>query len=346
MNSNKLGWSWLAAGAALGLGLSAGVRAWRASQALSLHGRVVVITGARGLALAIAREVARQGAEVALLGRDAAALERACSELRLHNATCAAVLCDVRDEAQVTRAIGEVDAQFGRIDVLVNCAGIIQVTPLANSTVDDFDQAWATHVRGPLLLSRAAAPIMMRHGLGRIVNIASVGGLVAVPHLAPYCTSKFGLVGLSDALRTELRPHNIRVTTVCPGLMRTGSHVNAWVKGQTALEAAWFSVSDSAPGLSMSATEAARRIVAALRRGDARLDLGLPTVLARCAQALAPTAVAEATALANEALPNPGEDNAPAARVRDVQIPVSSWLTAAADAAVWSHNEAARPNKA
>ena len=116
---------------------------------------------------------------------------------------------------------------------------------------------------------------MRAQGGGRIVNISSVGGKVAVPHLVPYTTSKFALVGLSDGMRAELGRENIIVTTVCPGLMRTGSHLNALFKGKHAEEFTWFSIIDSLPISSIDARRAARQIIEACRRGDPQLLISI-----------------------------------------------------------------------
>ena len=138
----------------------------------------------------------------------------------------------------------------GRIDVLVNNAGIIQVAPFENLNMQDFSSSMDVHAWGPLYMVQAVTPHMKRQGEGRIVNISSIGGLVAVPHLLAYTMGKFALTGLSDGLRAELAKDGIRVTTVAPGLMRTGSHVNAFFKGQHRKEFAWFSISGTNPLLS------------------------------------------------------------------------------------------------
>src|SRR6201982_336127 len=103
-------------------------------------------------------------------------------------------------------------------------------------------------------------------GGGRIVNISSMGGKVAMPHFAPYSASKFALTGFSDAIRSELARENIHVTTVAPGLMRTGSHVNAQFKGEHDAEFGWFAAASGMPLISMNAERAARKILAACRR--------------------------------------------------------------------------------
>src|SRR5204862_4688180 len=134
--------------------------------------------------------------------------------------------------------------------VLINNAGVITVGPFEDFSKADFDEAMAIHFWAALYTLKAALPHMRKAGGGRVVNISSIGGKVGVPHLAAYCASKFALTGFSQSIRAELAKDNIRVTTVAPGLMRTGSHVNAKFKGNHAAEFAWFSVSSGTPLIS------------------------------------------------------------------------------------------------
>src|SRR5262249_18835983 len=187
-------------------------------------------------------------------------LSRAESDLRRLDPEALALVADVRDSDAMRRTVAAVEARFGRLDILINNAGTITVGPLDTMTPDDFEDALATHVRGPPHATLAALRGRRERGSGRIVNIASLGGKVSMPHLLPYCTSKFALVGLSEGLRAELGRQGIRVTTVCPSLMRTGSARHALFKGRHRAEYTWFSVSDATPGLSMNADAAAREI--------------------------------------------------------------------------------------
>lgn len=157
--------------------------------------------------------------------------------------------------------------------MLVNCAGQIEVGPLDAMSLDDYDGAMRTNFYGALHTAMAVVPSMRARKSGRIVNISSVGGLVAVPHLLPYTASKFALTGLSLGMRAELAQYGIRVVAVCPGLMRTGSPVNVRYKGDAEAEFAWFKVADSLPLLSMNAARAARRIATATQTGEARVIL-------------------------------------------------------------------------
>jgi NAD(P)-dependent dehydrogenase (short-subunit alcohol dehydrogenase family) len=292
----------LAAGV-VGLALGAVVRA---KHTWSFSGKVVLITGgSRGLGLVLARQLAAQGARLALLARGADDLTRAARELRGRGAEVLELPTDVGDEAQVGAAVAATAAHYGRLDVLINNAGIIQVGPAEQMTLDDYDAAMKTHFWGPLYAMRAAWPHMQRQGGGRIVNIASIGGKVALPHLAPYSASKFALVGLSDALRAEGAQARIRITTVCPWLVRTGSYRNVEVKGQRERELAWFAVADSLPLLSARDVDTARKILDACRRAAPRLILEPYGKAAALADTLLPNLSAAALAWVSTLLPDP-----------------------------------------
>ena len=244
--------------AAVGLGACVGVRALLGRrQEYDFRGKTVLITGgARGLGLVLAREFAAQGAHLVLCSRSAHELERAREELSGRGAQVLALPCDVGDQSQVDVLVREARDRFGRVDVLVNNAGLIQAGPMEVMTVADYEEAMRVHFWGPLCTTLAVAPEMQRRREGRIVNISSIGGRISVPHLLPYSASKFALVGFSEGLRAELAKDGVAVTTVCPGLMRTGSPRNALFKGQHQAEYAWFTLSDSLPGSSVSAESA------------------------------------------------------------------------------------------
>ena len=217
------------AGASAGvfLAVRAALRWWHE---YDLRGKTVLITGgSRGLGLVLAREIAREGAHVAICARDEDELERAYEDLTGRGARAVlTVACDVTRREQVEDMVRVVRDHFGQIDVLVNNAGMIQVGPVEVMTLDDYEESMRTHFWAPLYAMMAVLPDMRQRGDGRIVNISSIGGKVSVPHLVPYCASKFALSGLSEGLRSELAKDNVMVTTVCPGLMRTGSPDNAF----------------------------------------------------------------------------------------------------------------------
>ncbi|HMF54869.1 MAG TPA: SDR family NAD(P)-dependent oxidoreductase [Pyrinomonadaceae bacterium] len=316
---------------------------WNWWREYELHGRVALITGgSRGLGLVMAREFAREGARLAICARDVDELERARADLMNRGAEVLAVPCDVTDRSQVCEMVKVVQDHYGQIDVLVNNAGVIQVGPIEVMTVEDFDEAMRVHFWGPLYTTFAVLPEMRRRGQGRIVNISSIGGKISVPHLVPYSASKFALVGLSEGLRAELQKDGIVVTTVCPGLMRTGSPRNATFKGKNRAEYAWFSISDSLPLSSMMAGRAARQIIAACKRGDAEIVLTIQAQLAVKFHGLFPGLTADMLGLINRLLPAPGGIGKRHAKGKDSGSPLSpSWLTALSDKAAERNNEMA-----
>jgi NAD(P)-dependent dehydrogenase (short-subunit alcohol dehydrogenase family) len=330
--------------AAAGAGAVAIARAlYRRSKEYDLKGKSVLVTGgSRGLGLVLAREFADEGARVAICARDNQELERARRDLEARGAEVFALPCDVTDRAQVAELIEVVTRRFGRIDVLVNNAGVIQVGPLEVMTLEDFEQAMAIHFWGPLYTTLAVLPQMRARRDGRIVNVSSIGGKIAVPHLVPYSASKFALAGLSDGLRAELQKDNVVVTTVIPGLMRTGSPRNATFKGRHRDEYAWFSISDALPVTSIQAERAARQIVAACRRGQAELIISAQAVLAVKFRALFPEATADILALANRLLPGPGGIGRRRAKGKESESALApSLLTTLSDRAALRNNEVA-----
>lgn len=296
-------------GMAAGLGAAlVATRLSRARLGISFEGRVVVVTGgSRGLGLVMARMLVDEGARVVLLARDMGELQRAREDLEARGTGEVMTLrCDVRRRADVRAAVDTIVDQWRAIDVLINNAGVIQVGPLEHMAHEDFENAMATHFWGPLHLILEIAPVMRHRRFGRIVNISSIGGKIALPHLAPYSASKFALTGLSDALRAELDPYGIRVTTVAPGLMRTGSPLNAQFKGQHEAEYIWFKVASSIPGVTIGAERAARQILDACRYGDPALTITLQAKLLAAANVVAPATVARAMMLVTRLLPPPG----------------------------------------
>jgi NAD(P)-dependent dehydrogenase (short-subunit alcohol dehydrogenase family) len=251
--------------------------------------------------------------------------------------------CDLLDRAQVHGAIRTAIDRLGKIDILINNAGIIEVGPLDHMTREDFDRAMRLHFWAPYELISQIVPEMRLWGGGRIVNISSIGGKVAIPHFAPYNASKFALTGFSDAIRAELMRDNIRVTTVAPGLMRTGSHVNAKFKGNHDAEFAWFSASAGAPLISMDADRAARKILAACRRGQPSLTLTVAARGAIVANALFPNLTGYAMKIVNRFLPNAAGENGSQSRAgSELRRKTPEWMTRLADRATKSNNEDVR----
>ena len=262
-------------GAGLGLGLAANTYLYlKRSKLRSLDRQVVLITGgSRGLGLALAHEFAHQGARVIICARNLEALTLAETQLKVAGADVLAIQCDVSDQEQVEQLIKQSITQCGAIDILVNNAGIITVGPQQAMALEDYENCMNTMFWGTVYTTLAVLPHMRRLQSGQIVNIASIGGRVSVPHLLPYSCAKFAALGFSEGLHAELAQEGIKVTSVIPGLMRTGSHRNALFKGQREQEYALFGLMATSPLTAISAARAARQIVRATRRGATELTI-------------------------------------------------------------------------
>ena len=233
----------------------------------------LVLGGSRGLGLLIARELGALGHRLVLCARHPAELDQAAADLRERGYLVHTEVCDVADAAQVDALVARTERDDGPIEVLVCVAGVIQVGPLRALGREHFREAIDVMLWGPVNAALAVVPAMRSRGRGRIGVITSVGGLIAAPHLLPYSTAKFGAVGFTRGLRSELAGSGVSVTTVAPGLMRTGSHLRAEFVGDHPREYAWFASAASLPVLSMDAERAAARIVRAVLLGRSDLTL-------------------------------------------------------------------------
>ncbi len=290
-----------------------------------MRGKVVLITGAsRGLGLAIAEEFGKMGAKLVLAARDATELDRARA-LLLEKGVIDSIEdvllfpSDLRHMEEAERLIQETVKQFGQIDILVNNAGIITAGPIENQTIEDFRNVMDTNFFSGVHCALSVLPQMLARRQGAIVNIASIGGKIAVPHMLPYTASKFAVVGFSEGLNAELRAKGIRVTTVCPGLMRTGSHLNAQFKGDAEREYRWFSLAASLPVISTSARSAARQIVRAVIAGKREIAITPQAQLAARLGNLSPALTARIMQWMNFLLPLPIAESTPAQFGREVR---------------------------
>ncbi|HEX8386139.1 MAG TPA: SDR family oxidoreductase [Rubricoccaceae bacterium] len=314
-------------------------RAVRAPRAVSFENRTVVLSGgSRGLGLLVARRLVGEGAQVALLARTATDLDAAAAEL---GENALPVVCDVRDRAAVEAAVQTVVDHFGPPSVLLHDAGVISVGPEAHMTEADYAESLDIHFWGAFHLTEAVRPHLPRDGSARVGYVSSIGGRVAIPHLGPYSVGKHALVGYADAMRAELATDGIRVTTITPGLMRTGSHPNAQVKGQHEKEYAWFAIGDAAPGLSMDGDRAAGKIVDALRHGDAALTLTVAAKLAAAVDGVAPGVVGTAMKAVSALLPGPAGPDGDLRKTgwESQSAAAPSVLTALADRETEPNNE-------
>jgi short-subunit dehydrogenase len=246
----------------------------------------------------------------------------------------------LRDEAE--NAVKQIEQHFGPVDILVNNAGTISVGPVETMTIDDYRNSINTHFWGPYFTTMAVLPQMQRRQFGRIVNISSIGGKISVPHLVPYSVGKFALTGFSEGLRSELLKDKVYVTTVCPGLMRTGSPRNALFKGNNEAEYAWFSISDALPGLSMNANRAAHQVLDACARGDSEIVLTVPAKVATLVHGVFPEVTVDVLGVVNRFLPSPGGIGTDVRTGKQSKSKASpSWLTALNERAAQENNQIA-----
>lgn len=339
------GWMKPLAWAGITLGAGLALRAYLGQKrALDLNGQVVVITGgSRGLGLAMAREFARHGCRLALCARQAGLLETVQREFTESGTEIYTQQCDVSQRAQVEDFVSNVLERFGRIDILVNNAGIITVGPQKSTTLKDYEEAMNIMYWGMLNMVYAVLPHMRERRSGRIVNITSIGGKVSVPHLLSYSSAKFAAVGFSEGLRAELAQDGIWVTTVAPGLMRTGSHINVYTKGNKEAEFTWFALGATSPFTAMRAETAAQRIVNAARRGDAEIILSPQARLIAGFHGLFPGLTSDIFAFVDRLMPQaPANDT----KERDVAYkhitPVAAFISKPGDTAIHKFHEDAK----
>ncbi len=301
-NSNKS----LLSAAAVGIGKTMMLFRQK-SEEPKLVGQVALITGgSRGLGLLLSHEFARQGAKLVICARDEQELAQASQQLEERGAEVLTIPCDITNRVQAQNMVQQATEKFGRIDILVNNAGIITVGPVMAQTLEDFRESMDIMFWGIFYTTMAVLPQMIERKDGRIVNITSIGGKVSVPHLLPYDTAKFAAVGFSEGLRAEMAKEGVKVITIAPGLMRTGSEVNAYFKGNNHKEYTWFTVLGSLPVISMSAEKAAKKIVQATSHGSAEVILGFPAKMLVKFHGLLPGATTSMLGLVNRFLPKTG----------------------------------------
>lgn len=197
-----------------------------------LLGKTALVTGVNGgLGLAIAQELAGQGCNVIATSRNLAKLTESVLQLKKSRVRVEEIPCDLSDKQAVTALVMQAQQLFPQIDILINCAGIFPVGPLANATLDDFELCFAVNVRAPFQLSKALLPQMKAKSWGRIVNIGSSSAFNGFQDTAIYCASKHALLGFSRSLYHEVRSHGVRVISLNPGSIRT--EMGKKVQGQS-----------------------------------------------------------------------------------------------------------------
>jgi short-subunit dehydrogenase len=290
------------AGAAAALGTLGVTRAIK--QHRSLSGKVALITGgSRGLGLQLARELASHNCDLVLTARSEHELTEAANELRSTGVRVRTIQCDLSIPEQVNEMVREAKQAFGSVDILINNAGIIVVGPVDSFTEADFEEAMDVMFWGTVRPTLALLPDFLNAGDADIVNISSIGGKIAMPHLLPYTCAKFAVRGFSEGLQSEVRGRGVHVLTVTPGLMRTGSHLKAQFAGRQSSEYRWFALGATMPGVSMEVSRAAKQIVQALIRRDRELTLTWSANTASRIHGAFPEVVLHALELVNAMLP-------------------------------------------
>ncbi|HEV2073663.1 MAG TPA: SDR family NAD(P)-dependent oxidoreductase [Thermomicrobiales bacterium] len=311
MGNESTLYKWLKIGG--GIGAALGVReAIGRAREVDLSGQVALVTGSSsGLGLLMARELAGEGCRLVICARSEPELEQAGRDLESRGAEVLAVRCDVADKDDVQRMIDAAVDAFGGIDLLICNAGVIQVGQFQSMELKDFHEAMDIMYFGTLYPILAALPRMRAKGRGRIALVTSIGGKISVPYLLPYNAAKFAAVGLGEGLRAELGDEGIIVTTIIPGLMRTGSYLNAKFSGEVSgRESAYrlFSALSSVPLLTGNAESAARAYIRAIKRGDAYVMYPPQYNLIARIHGVAPATTMAAMGLADRLMPKTGGD--------------------------------------
>lgn len=190
---------------------------------MKLKDKVALITGGgRGIGKAIALDYAREGAKLAICARTSSEVEESAKEIKALGTECLAVECDVSLEEPVSKLVEKVQERFGRIDVLINNAGVmIRPAPIVETELKKWDYTMAVNLRGPFLVTKAVLPLMMRQRSGAIINVSSSIGRGAYANFCAYAVSKWGIEGFTQTLAAEVRSYNIRVNSVEPGYVAT-----------------------------------------------------------------------------------------------------------------------------
>jgi len=270
-----------------------------------LKGKVILITGgSKGLGLALARALAKESCSLALCARSADDLELTKVELKSMGADVLVKTCDVADPDEVNLFVEEVVSRFGGIDIVINDAGIIMVGAVESFSQEEFHSAMDVMYWGIVHTTRAVLPYMKEKGSGQIVNVTSIGGVVSIPHLIPYCSAKFAATGYSLGLASELRHEGIYVTTIIPGLMRTGSYVNALFQKGNRKEFRLFSAMSTAPLITISTDKAVREIITAIRKKSIFKILGLPAKIIHQLHHFFPETIIRAYGLVEKYIPS------------------------------------------
>jgi NAD(P)-dependent dehydrogenase (short-subunit alcohol dehydrogenase family) len=186
---------------------------------MRLSGRVAIVTGAAsGIGLGIAQLFIKEGAKV--IFSDINESGKAAADAAGENALF--IQCDISDIDSVKNLVAKTSNVFGTIDILVNNAGIVRQNPISQTSDEEWNAIINTNLKGPFLLTREVLPTFEKNGQGKIVNTASIAGIIGYENLSPYCASKGGIIAMTRALALEFAPKKINVNCICPGAIKTG----------------------------------------------------------------------------------------------------------------------------
>lgn len=275
---------------------------------MPLKGKVVLITGgSRGIGLCLANRIAQENATVIICARSNEELDEVKRKIKSEGKVIHSFVCDVTNQQQVSQMVQMVHDCFGKIDLLINNAGVIEVGHFKSMDEKDFQEALAVDFWGSVQTTFEVLPEMILRREGRIATISSIGGIVPIPHLLPYSSAKFAIRGFSEGLSTEASSYGVKVITINPGLMRTGSFLNARIKAQHEKEYTWFSLASTLPLFSMDTERAAKKILRAIRLGKRTVTLGFPAQSLRLIYAFFPSTTLRVLSWVNRIFPGPNE---------------------------------------
>ncbi len=193
------------------------------SVCFDLSGKTALVTGASsGLGAQMARGLAEQGADVVILARRLERLESLAGEIQGLGRKCLPLKCDVTDEESIKKAVDKTEAEFGTVEILVNCAGVCEYSAgIHDHTTAQWDKVLDTDLKAVFLMTREVSRLMMKQNYGRVINIASVGAIQAGPSQIGYFAAKGGVMNLTKAMAADMAPYNVLVNAIAPGVFRT-----------------------------------------------------------------------------------------------------------------------------
>ena len=223
-----------------------------------LDGKVALVTGASaGIGAAAARALAAEGAKIVLTARRRERLESLAEEIRALGSDAAIVVGDAREEDTAKEAVAAASETFGRLDILINNAGVGNYKNIVDTSADEYDTLMDSNVRSTFLFTRHAVPVMQAQKSGTILMLSSMAGVYGFAGEAVYCATKFAQVGMAQALDKELRPHGIKVGAICPGGVKTEFALGTGRTEQSVADSGMLEPEDVAGAVVLACTQSA-----------------------------------------------------------------------------------------